>query len=253
MMKIGAQLYTVRAFTQTVEGIDETFRKVAEIGYKTVQCSAMGAIAPEKLREIAEKYGLEIGITHYAFERIRDNTEEVIAEHKAFGCKNIGVGYMPDAYQDMGMEGYRKFIREFAPAAQKIKENGMTLSYHNHDFEFEKFNGEYPYDVLANEMPDLNFIPDVYWVQMGGRTPAQLIEKLAGRIKVCHLKDLTIRGKKQAMAPVMEGNLDFASILAACEKAGVEYGMVEQDNTYDLDPFEALRISYENLKKAGYR
>ena len=32
-MKTGAQLYTVRLFTQTVPDFQETMRRVAEIGY----------------------------------------------------------------------------------------------------------------------------------------------------------------------------------------------------------------------------
>ena len=39
-MKTGAQLYTVRLFTQTVPDFRETMRRVAEIGYETVQMSA---------------------------------------------------------------------------------------------------------------------------------------------------------------------------------------------------------------------
>ena len=53
------------------------------------------------------------------------------------------------------------------------------------------------------------------------------------------------------MAPVYEGNIDFDSILEACEAAGTEYLLVEQDDCYGEDPFECLRVSYQNLKARG--
>ena len=56
-----------------------------------------------------------------------------------------------------------------------------------------------------------------------------------------------IRGGKQIMAEVGEGNLDWAGILAAARDAGVVWYIVEQD-TCERDPFESLKISIENLK-----
>ena len=38
-MKLGAQLYTVRDFTKTTDDFAETLKKVADIGYRTVQVS----------------------------------------------------------------------------------------------------------------------------------------------------------------------------------------------------------------------
>ena len=64
-MKTGAQLYTVRLFTQTVPDFQETMRRVAEIGYRTVQLSAIGgAVTPQIARETADETGLEIVLTH---------------------------------------------------------------------------------------------------------------------------------------------------------------------------------------------
>jgi len=47
------------------------------------------------------------------------------------------------------------------------------------------------------------------------------------------------------------GTLDFKSILAAMQQAGARWGIVEQDNCYDVPPVEAVRTSFENLRKLG--
>ena len=55
---------------------------------------------------------------------------------------------------------------------------------------------------------------------------------------------------QQAMAEIAEGNMNFAAILAACQRAGVEWYAVEQDFC-QRDPFESLTISYRNLRTLG--
>jgi sugar phosphate isomerase/epimerase len=52
------------------------------------------------------------------------------------------------------------------------------------------------------------------------------------------------------MAEVGEGNLNWPAILQACREAGVEWYAVEQDEC-QRDPFESLKISYDNLKAMG--
>jgi sugar phosphate isomerase/epimerase len=253
-MLIGAQLYTIREFTQTVKNIDESFKKIAEIGYTCVQASGFGPISPEQLRDIAEESKLEIVITHTNPDRILDETEKVINEHKTFGCNHIGIGYMPQKYHG-SLEGCRAFIKDFTPAAMQMAEKGMKLHYHNHAFEYEKFNGNIIFDVMVNEtVPELwGFIPDTYWITVSGRCPAKQLEMLAGRVEACHFKDMIIVDDKQRMAPILEGNLCWDEIFEACKKSVINYAMVEQDDTYGGDPFEALKLSYNNLRKAGFK
>jgi sugar phosphate isomerase/epimerase len=48
---------------------------------------------------------------------------------------------------------------------------------------------------------------------------------------------------------VGEGILDFKAILNAASKHGVRYGAVEQDDTYGVNPLDAIRTSLNNLQK----
>ena len=66
---VGAQLYTVREFTQTAADISATFRKVAEIGYTAIQISAFGAIDRQEVAQLAEDNGLTISSTHTGWDR----------------------------------------------------------------------------------------------------------------------------------------------------------------------------------------
>ena len=125
-MKTGAQLYTVRLFTQTVPDFRETMRRVAEIGYETVQMSATGSeITPQIAREIADEMGLKIVLTHSDINRIRKDTEQLIRDHEVMGCKYIGIGSMPEKYRNP--DWIRRFAVDFKEPARMIKEAGMRI------------------------------------------------------------------------------------------------------------------------------
>ena len=248
-MVIGAQLYTVREFTQTEKDFEQTIKKIADIGYRYVQISGAGPIPPKRFAEICASYDVKPVITHTAPNLIKDSTDEVIENHRIMGAKYVGVGMMPGEYHE-GAEGTKKFIVDFLPAAKKIRDAGLLFMYHNHAFEFEKVAGKLRMELLSDGFaPELmGFTLDTYWVQAGGGDPAQWLERLNGRVEVIHIKDMKIVEGKQRGCEIKEGNLNWPAIYAACEKAGVKYAMVEQDNSYGDDPFDCLKLSFENSK-----
>ena len=42
-MKIGAQFFTIRDYCKTISALDESMKKVADIGYKHIQLSGVYA------------------------------------------------------------------------------------------------------------------------------------------------------------------------------------------------------------------
>lgn len=251
-MKIGAQLYTVRDFCKTTEDFAKTLERVAQIGYTTVQVSGTCAYDPAWLDRELKKNGLTCPLTHISPDRIRDDTLAVIRDHEVFGCGHIGIGALPKAPD--GLAEIDTFIADFLPAAKTIREHGKRLLYHNHQFEFGRYNKEKTYleHILESFPQDLLGITlDTYWVQVGGGNPAEWLTKLRGRVPCIHLKDLAIERMEQRMAPVGSGNLNFDAILSAAESAGTEYLFVEQDDAYGKDPFEELSISCRYLQSLG--
>lgn len=256
-MQIGAQLYTVRAFTQTEKDFAETIKKIADMGYRTAQLSAAGPIPARTVADICAAHGVQIVVTHTNPDRIKAETDSVIEDHRIMGAGYVGIGSMPGDYHtgepaDV-LDGIRRFIEDFKPAAQKLKAAGMKLMYHNHDFEFEKFGGKRMMEHLADGFAadELGFILDTYWVQAAGGDPAAWLEKLSGRVDVIHFKDMKVHKNERRMCEVMDGNLNWPAVFAACPKAGVLHAMVEQDDSYSADPFECLRKSFDNLTHRG--
>jgi sugar phosphate isomerase/epimerase len=246
-LNLGAQLYTLRDFAKNAVDFTETMKKVAAIGYKYVQVSGVGAgVTPFVIKQASDLTGVKVILTHTSATRIRDNTEEVLADHDIFGCNALGIGGIPNEHSEAG---FMKFTQEFAPAAAKIKAAGKVLLYHNHRFEFEKYNGKYGIEIiLENTDPDaVKLTFDTYWALSGGVDPAAFIEKYGSRIFCTHIKDMTVINDAPVMTEMLTGNMNFDSVMAASEKAGVKWHFVEQD-IVRIDAFESMKISHDNLK-----
>ncbi len=250
-MQIGAQLYTVRDFCKTPEELAETLKKIAAIGYRTVQVSGTCAFEAEWLRARLQENGLRCVLTHTAPTRLQEETAAVAQEHEAFGCPHVGLGF----FSFNGEEGqsYADFVRLYRPVAQALREQGKYFMHHNHAQEFSRVDGKTVMERLAEDFSpeELGFTLDTFWVQAGGGDPAQWLERLSGRVPCIHLKDYAYANDRK-MAVVGEGNINFERVFEKAEAAGTRYMLVEQDDCYGENPFDCLRRSYAHLHSLGF-
>ena len=212
--------------TQTEKDFARSMKRIADIGYKIVQISAVGQISAQRIRDICDANELKIVLTHTNPDRILNDTEAVIEEHDIMGCDHVGIGSMPEKYRQP--DWIDMFGEDYLVAARKIAAAGKLFMYHNHDFEFEKFAGKNMLEHLMSQFSadEMGFTLDTYWIQAGGADILQWIERLSGRLPTVHLKDMAIHGRKQVMAPIGEGNLNWPAIFDAFEKAGTAYMLV---------------------------
>ena len=251
--KAGAQLFTLREFTKTIEDVAETLKKVAAIGYTEVQVSGFGPVDMAEVGRLAKDNGLTVAATHTGWPRFLGELDTVIEEHKALGCDHPAIGGLPQEYRTA--EGIRRFVDELIPVAERLATEGMDFSYHNHSQELTRLDDgrtwlatlyeTAPADVLKAEI-------DTYWIAAGGGDPAEWIRRHAGREPLVHFKDMAVLpDRTQRFAEIGEGNLNWPAIIAACDESGVDHALVEQDQCYGRDPFESLAISYRNMKTMG--
>lgn len=254
---LGLQLYTVRDYLQDPEFADLTFRRLRELGYAEAQTAGFAPFDPVLFSELLKKNGIRIVGTHYNYRKIIDEPEETIALHRMWGTNNIGLGMMPPDAR-ASLDGLKKFIRDFNGAAELYAKEGFRLTYHNHNFEFERVDGyRTRMEILAEEFDpkNISFVLDTCWVAAGGGDVRAWMERLAGRIDILHLKDYSVNlsdgsyRPRVCLAEVGYGNLDWNGILETAEKIGVKHYVVEQDENFTRTPFESLRMSAEFLKK----
>ncbi|WP_020567567.1 sugar phosphate isomerase/epimerase family protein [Neolewinella persica] len=258
----GLALYTLR---DTISGnVAGVLQHVADLGYKYVEAAGYAdgkfyGMTPTEFKGTLEKAGLQPMSSHQGG-ATPENIDQMIADVKAAGftyfvlpVPPMGAFSFDPKTNTLSMNQAPDMVmKNINMIAQKCAEAGLQCLYHNHDFEFvADENGIVPIDYfIENSNPEhLNFQMDLYWVTKAGADPLAYFDKAPGRWKGWHVKDMDDQGR---FAPVGEGNIDFKRILAAREKAGMEFYLVEQDRCFNHTALEAIAISHKGLKEIGF-
>ncbi|TDQ31366.1 sugar phosphate isomerase/epimerase family protein [Zeaxanthinibacter enoshimensis] len=258
----GLALYTVR--DNMNKDARATLKSVADAGYAHIEAAGYENgkfynMSPSDFSALLRELGLKPVSTHQGSVTL-ENADQMMTDVKAAGftyfvipVPPMGRFYYDNKTDTMGMTGSVEELADILRTlGEKANKAGLQLLYHNHDFEFvENEDGIVPIDYLLENLdPELvNFQMDLFWVTKAGADPLAYFEKYPGRFKIWHVKDMDKQGK---FAPVGTGTIDFAKILEHKETAGMQYYMVEQDNTFDLEPLKAIRVSHGNLKAIGF-
>lgn len=247
-LPISVQLYTLR--DETAADMPGTLKKLKDIGYTAVETAGYGSLksAKEMARAVRDA-GLIISGAHVAIENLETDLENTLDEQAQLGNADVIVPYLGDGRRNKA--GYLALAASLNKIGAACVKRQMTLSYHNHDFEFELYDNMAGLDLIwENSDPKLVFCElDCYWARRASVDPVAYIRMLGGRVKFLHLKDMEPTEKK--FAPVGTGVIDFNSISSAGSKAGVKYGVVEQDVCYGMTPFQSVETSLRNLRKMG--
>jgi len=252
---VGLQLYTVRDELQ--KDVPGTIKKVAAVGYKEVEIYDLYGMSPAEFTKLLKDNGLTAVSGHYLL-----NVEETQWEKKVAEAKELGLKYMVHAILDpdqrKSLDDYKRHVDLFNKIAEQAHKAGMQFCYHNHNFEFQKFDGVTVYDYLFKHLdPHLvQFEMDCFWVTHAGQDPVALFKKYPGRFLLLHIKDLKagnppgteFDAKMGLFAEVGKGTINWKRIFAAAPQGGMKHFFVEQDYC-EVPPLESIKISYEYLHK----
>lgn len=239
---LALQLYTLRK--EMAADFRGTLRTVASIGYRAVELAGTGGLSAEELRDLLQELHLEAASSHVGLTSLHEDLEGTIRYHQTIGCSFITVPSLPPANRS-DVEAVRRIAHTLDALAIRLHEMGITLAYHNHDFEYQRLGDRTILEILYGETVHLKAELDVYWSHKGGDDPAKRIRQLGERCALLHLKDMTRDGD---FAEVGEGILDFSPILAAGKAVGVRWYIVEQDRC-TRPAIEAVALSLKNLRR----
>ena len=253
--QVAVQMYTVREHTKTGAEFADALKRCSDMGYKGAQLSAVGCmngdnpeVSAQQARAMLDDAGVSCIATHRPWDALVNETEKEIEFHQTLGCDFAAIGGIPKEY-GRTLEGYRKFVADALPVIAKLKDAGIRFGHHNHSHEFQKFDGMWLEDVLIDEGgDDLMMELDLYWVEHAGVNCVRVLERCHGRVPVIHIKDKEVLADGPTIAPIGEGNMDWARILPACDAAGVDWIAIEQD-TCQRDAFDCLKSSYDYLSQ----
>lgn len=254
-MKIGYQLFSALQLCQTKEGMVDTIEKIAAMGYDGVEFFAYAGMEAQELKEILAKNHLEGFNSHVQLERWMADPEGEVRYAAEAGIPCVTIPWLPSEMRDP--EGYKR-IKALAAKIQPIAEKyGITLLYHNHDFEFAKDKeGIFWLENILEAVPEMKLELDTFWAYYAGVDPVAYMEARKAYLKLIHVKDyesLTggpIAGGAEmpVFCAIGTGKMNNKQIVEWVKKNAVEWVCVEQDNS-QIPELEAAKISIQTLRE----
>ncbi len=272
---IGYQVYSARE--EASKDLLGVLKAIKEMGYDGVEFAGFYGHSAKEVKAMLDEAGLVAISHHVPYDTIVADMFGVISDQKTIGASYIAVPFLGEDERPGGPK-FAEAIRNITKFGKLCKAAGITLLYHNHDFEFCTVSGQYGLDFLYSAVAPctLETEIDCCWVKYAGLNPAEYIKQYEGRAHVIHLKDYVgKKGGKQPYAlikadgeddgtaadssdiafefrPVGHGCQDIPSIMEAGIAGGAVAFIVEQDLSIGRTPLEAAKMSRDYLKSIGY-
>lgn len=255
---VGLQLYTLRdQIPNDVKGVIE---KIATAGYKEVETYGYSAehgywgMDPKSFKDLLKSNGLTTPSGHFGIDEFITSGNKELLKPLIEGAAAVDNHYFTIAYLGepvrKNLEDYKKVTERLNEAAELVKQSGMNLAYHNHDFELHKHEGGGTgYEIMLNGTDKnlISFEMDLYWIVRSGNDPVDFFNKYPGRFVMWHVKDMD-KANHGINTEVGTGTIDFKTIYAHAKQSGLEHLIVEQEN-FSKDPFVSIKESFDYVNR----
>ena len=124
----------------------------------------------------------------------------------------------------------KRLADQFNKCGEIAKANGLRFAFHNHVDEFHELEGRIPFDVMIENTDKglVTFQIDTAQLVYGGFKCHDYVNRYPGRFANWHLKDANADGK--GSTEMGAGIVDFKSLFAVAEKAGLEDYFIARSN-----------------------
>jgi sugar phosphate isomerase/epimerase len=225
-MRIGIQLYTLRE--QMAADLEGTLREVAAMGYEGVEFAGYFGWDAQKLLHLLDGIGLKaIGGHVYNFQKRLDEEIRYLQDIRG---EYIVWPSIP-ANERESEEDWQRIVSRFDALSSSIAQRGLQFVYHNHSFEFEsRVDGTWAYDALLTPEA-VQAEMDICWLQAAGQDASAYIRRYAGRVPLVHIKDYRMDGNRPLTVELGKGIVPLHEVILAAEESGVQWLIVEQDQS----------------------
>lgn len=256
---LGLQLFSVRdAVAKNLEG---TLEKLVKIGYRKLEIYGYDGTfwgrKPSEFKNILSNVGMEVisshhttGWVHRQKGTLTDGWQKAVEDLHYINARYMACSYLFP--EERTAENYKALPDLLNRSGEQTLKANIGFAYHNHDFEFEKYQDTLVFDHILHQTSSnlVNIELDLYWIVKAGHDPVSYFHKYPGRFPLWHVKDM--EAGTGAITEVGNGTIDFDRIFAARQIAGMKTWFVEQD-TSNKDMFDSLKISYEYIFSKKYR
>ncbi len=242
-MEIAAELYI---FTRTAElamRLPGFMQALAEGGYTAVE--GMAGYPPDSAADMVSS-GLRYVGTHGGTGKLLD-LAAVIQEAQAKSA-TVFVASGGLDWSRRTLEDFQTALPVLNEAGRRLRdESGLTLHYHNHDFEFiPQQNGQTGMEILlAGFDPDaVKLCVDLGWVARAGLDPVAFLQEHRDWVGMVHLRDF--RGEESV--PLGQGDLELRPLATVLESLPCLNCVVVEQEPTTATPLEDLLTSRRYLR-----
>lgn len=248
MGKTGLQLYSVRE--ATASDFLGTISRAADMGYQGVQFAGFFETSAKDLKKVMDDKQIIAAGSHTGLDALTgDKLKETIAYNHEIGNDLVICPFLAEESRTT-RDDYARTAEQFNQVGQTCKENGLTFAYHNHNFEFETFDGVTGFDLLFGQTDDqlVKVELDCYWATYAGYKPEDIIKKYGNRIISLHMKDMKEENGNKRSIEIGSGILDIRGLLNTGNEHDVSWFVIEQEQ-FDRNPMESAKININELNK----
>ncbi|MEK5036966.1 sugar phosphate isomerase/epimerase family protein [Sporosarcina sp. FSL K6-3457] len=246
MENVGLQFWSIKeAVEKDLLGMIES---VAEMGYKGAQFAGFGSHTAEDVKKKMDEVGIKAAGAHVQLTQLETQFDETLRYHEKIENEFIIVPYLPEELRKTG-DDYKRLAELLNDIGQKALARGFSLGYHNHDFEFDIFNGKTGFDILYEntDADHLKIELDCFWAAVTGNNPLDIIEKYGDRVVSLHIKDMKMDGDQKISTELGTGTLPLAEYVEKGKEHNVKWFIVEQEH-FTKDPVASAAQNAKTLK-----
>jgi sugar phosphate isomerase/epimerase len=234
---LGVQSYTYRAsFPNSVVATLDTIKA---LGITEMEGPNPKNISPEEFKKLLDERNIKMPSIGLDYNLVVNNPQEAVKLAQVFGSKYVMVAWIPHG-KTFTIDDAKKAVTDFNTAGKVLNENGITLCYHNHGYEFGPYENGTLFDyIVENTNPQyVSFEMDMLWAFHGGADPAKLLYKYKSRWKLMHLKDIRkgiandLTGGTDIKNDVAlgTGQINIPEVLKAAKAAGIKHYFIEDES-----------------------
>ena len=208
-------------------------------GFRIVETIGSHLADAAQTRALLDARGLAAMSGHVSMDALRDHFDETVTAAKTVGLSLLAMPALPADQREPDAEGWRAVGAELGGMAARMADAGLTLAYHNHDWEMRPLaGGALPLTVLldAGAEGGLRWQADLAWVIRGDQDPSALLDRFGDRLVSVHVKDIAPAGEAEdedGWADVGHGTVDWAALWRQCGGTAARLMVAEHDNPSD--------------------
>lgn len=224
-----------------------TLSMLAKAGYRQVE--GFGGVygnAPA-LRKLLDKNGLAMPTGHFSLDMMEGKRKHVLHIARTLGIHTLIMPYLGEQERPRSATGWKQFGERLNRMARAYRQEGFSVAWHNHDFEFQPLKGgSTPHELMFAHAPQLDWEIDVAWIVRSRSDPLKWIRRYASVITAVHVKDIAPPGRKldeDGWEDVGSGKVDWKACMAGLAATRCMHWVMEHDKPADDARFARRSIA----------